>query len=552
MRFLTVLVFLFTFNIFAQDNKASDFNQDKLDTIELIKNSLTETKALLQIKEKQQTLEKDEKQKLILEGELKRLRDRYSKIKLNLVAVITDIKIDEIKKPEEIHKRDLLQEAQELLGPALDSIQRISAKPRKIETLKKELATLQEKIALTDIALTNIETVTKSADFKALVPDIESYIEEAKFNVSDLRQELTIKVDRINRNLTELTKDDKSVFDATTTLIRDFFSTKGKNLTISTIVFFLVIWSISKLRLKLLIPIIENNPDKYFYRTINSLYGLISFTCATALSIFTLYFLGDWVLVTFLVLFIAGTLWAFKDYIRKLTAEGRLILNLGAIKEGDMLIYSHIPWKVKNIGFITTLENTFIDTPILKIEIAEIFKMHSRKIHPNEPWFPTQTGDWVVLTDGTYGQVKLQTIEQVVLEIAYTQKKYYSVPQYLQLAPTNLSHGFSLEFTWGLDYIDRFFLLQSIIPKINSKLGVLFSTYAYPPSEFTVDFHSAGASSLNIQMIGYFKGEFAYKRPQILKELQAMLLSICIEEKLNIPYQQVVIHMAEKPVEDKD
>jgi hypothetical protein len=540
--FIFIFIFIFQF-AYAQDDKIADFNQDKLETIELIKKSLAETKALIQTKENQAKLEKDNKQKIILESDLKRLKDRYSKIKLNLVTVITDIKIDEIKKPDEVHKRDLLQEAQELLGPALDTIQRISAKPRKIEALKKELATYQEKIALTDIALKNIESVTGSPDFKTLVPDLESYIEEAKFNVNDLRQELIIKVEHINRDLSDLTKDDKSMLDATTSLVRNFLSTKGKNLTISTIIFFLTIWSIGKLRSKYLVPIIENNPEKHIFKTIHSLYGLIAISSATVLSILTLYLLGDWVLVTFLVLFITGTLWAFKDYIRKLTAEGRLILNLGAIKEGDLIIYSNLPWKVKNISFITTFENTYLDTPLLRVEIAEILKMHSRKAHPQEPWFPSKSGDWVLLADGTYGQVKLQTVEQVIIEIAAAQKKYYSVAQYIGLAPTNLSHGFVIDLIWGLDYQDQAILISSIIPTLNSKMKVLLAGYSYPPSSFSIDFHSAAASSLNINVLGKFSGEFANQRPQILKDLQSILLTICTEENLKIPFNQLVVRM---------
>lgn len=531
---------------YGQEDKIADFNQDKLETIDLIKESLSETKALLQIKEKQASLEKNIKQKIILENDLKRLRDRYAKIKLNLVSVITDIKIDEIKKTEEVKKRDLLQEAQELLGPALDTIQRISAKPRKIEALKKDLATYQEKIALTDVALKNIERVTKSPDFKTLVPDLESYIEEAKFNVNDLRQELNLKVEHINRDLNDLTKDDKSMLDATTGLVQDFLSHKGKNLLISTAIFFLTITIIGKLRKKYLEKIVENNPDRVFYKTVNALYGVISFGSATVLAILTLYLLGDWVLVTFLVLIITGTLWAFKDHIRKITAEGRLILNLGAVKEGDLIIYNGLPWKVKNISFITTFENIYLDTPLLKLEIAEIMKMHSRKALVNEPWFPSKTGDWVLLADGTFGEVKAQTAENVVIEIGLTQKKYYTVVQYLSLTPTNLSYGFTLDFIWGLDYADQSIVLNSILPSVNTKMKKLLQNYAYSPSAFSIDFHSAGESTLNLNIFAQFNGSFASKRLQILKDLQMMLLQYCTEEKINIPFKQLVVHLENK------
>lgn len=549
MKFLMIapLVLLFTINSgFTQtvEEKLTDFDQDKVETIEAIKKNLAQTKALLHTKEVEANLEKDKSQKIILEGDLKRLRDRYAKIKLNLVSVITDIKIDEIKKPEEVHKRDLLQEAQELLGPALDTVQRISAKPRKIEALKKEIASYQEKIALTDIALKNIETVTKSPDFKALVPDLESYIEESKYNVGDLRQELNIKLDHVNRDLADLTKDDKSVFDATTVLLHDFFSTKGKNLAVATFIFFLTIWGVSKLRLNMLIPLVEKNQDKVFYKTLNALYGFISISSATALSLFTLYLLGDWVLVTFLILIIAGTLWAFKDYIRKLTAEGRLILNLGCVKEGDLIVYRDLNWRVKNISFVTILENPFLDSPLLRLEISEIFRMPARKALANEPWFPSQSGDWVLLNDGTFGQVKIQTVEHVVVEELSSQRKFYSVAQFLSHTPTNLSYGFTLDFSWGLDYLDQAKMISTIIPMLNQKMRNLLKNYPCNPQEFTLDFQSAGSSALNVNIVARFAGEHAKDRAKILKDLQGMLLTICTEEKLNLPFNQIVVHSA--------
>ncbi len=552
LYFLILFFVIFANSSFAQNEsvkeKISEFNQDKVETIALIKKSLAETKNSIIQKENEIRLNKDKKEKLILENDLTRLKERYGKIKLNLVSVITDIKIDEIKNPEENHKRDLLQEAQELLGPAIDSIQRISAKPRKIEALNKELSSLQEKITLTDIALNNIETVTKSSDFKALVPDIGSYIEEAKFNVNDLRQELIIKFERVNRDLLDLTKDDESMLDATTAIVRDFFSKKGKNLIISTITFFLTIFFISRMRKRILLPLVEKNPDIVFYKTLNAMYGIICFFSAFGVAILTLYLLGDWVLVTFSVLVIAGSIWAFKDYLRKLAEEGRLILNLGSVKEGDLIVFNNLSWKVKNISFITTFENPYLDTPILKVEISKILKMHSRKIISNEPWFPSKSGDWVLLSDGTFGEVKIQTVEQIVLMIGESQLKYFLVPQYLELHPINLSQGFTIDFIWGFDYEMQSEFLTYLIPKIETLMNQLLEHYPQKPLKFNIDFHSAGASTLNLNIVAIFSGNHARLRFKILKDLQKMLLEICNNEKFKIPFNQLVIHLPDRDV----
>lgn len=546
MKFPALFFLLLSLSLFAQvdpDEKISDFNQEKLETIDTIKKNMAETKSLLTNKEAIMSAEKDEKKKIIIESELKRLRDRYSKIKLNLISVITDIKIDDIKKPEVEHKRDLIQEAQELVGPAIDTIQRISAKPRKIEALRKEIANYQNKITLTDLALKNIETVTTSPDFKTLLPDLIEYIDEAKFNVNDLRQEFTIKIDHLNRDLAELTKDDKSVLDAATKLIREFLTTKGKNLFIAFCVFIFTFWFLKKLREKVILKIIAKKPDEWFYKPINALYGLISFTFALAFSILSLYLVGDWVLVTISVLLISTTLWASKDYIHKYLAQGRLILNLGTIKEGELVIYNSLPWRVRNISFVTTFENDFLDSKQIKIEIAEIFKMHSRKILDNEQWFPTRSGDWVLLSDGTYGQVKSQTAEQVVIELGNSQRRYYPVVQYLNLTPTNLSHGFFIDFTWGLDYNDQAKLLTTILPRIQKQFKEELSNYQFQCTASELEFHSAGSSSLNLFICVSFRGELAGQRLKIMRDLQTMMLKICTIENLNIPYNQLMVHM---------
>lgn len=551
MKLVISFLFICSLNVVAQslpkalEEKISDFNEEKLETIDAIKKNMADTKVLVLAKEARVAEEKDEKKKLILESELKRLKDRYSKIKLNLISIITDIKIDDIKKPEIEHKRDLMHEAQELLGPAFDTVHRISAKPRKIESLRKEIDIYQEKLAITELALSNIERVTTSPDFKTLLPDLEEYIEEAKYNVGDLRQEFSIKIDRLNRDLSELTKDDKSMLDAGTKLIKDFLSTKGKNLFISLFVFLFTFWVLKELREKVILKLIAKKPDEWFYKPINALYGLISFSISFTFSIITLYLLGDWVLVTISILVITSALWASKDYIHKYLAQGRLILNLGTIKEGELVIFNNLPWRVKNISFVTTFENDFLDTTQIRIEISQIFKMHSRKILPNEQWFPTRSGDWVLLSDGTYGQIKIQTPEQVVIEQGNSQRKYYPVIEYLNLVPTNLSHGFVVDFNWGLDYQDQDQLLATILPKLREQFKQALKDYQIPSITSDLDFHSAGASSLNLYVFARFSGEFAGHRLKIIRDLQGIMLNLSTAEKLNIPYNQLKVHLQE-------
>ena len=545
----SMIIFIF-FNVhlsFARENsdvkaKLTNFNQEKIESIELIKKNLIQAKSKLNAKATLIDGEKDPKKKILLETEVKKLEERYNKLKLNLISVITNIKMDEIQKDELNKKRDYLQEAQELLGPAFDTIQRISERPRKIESLRKELQVYQEKLAITQLAIKNIEVVKSSTEFAYLMPDIEEFLGDATYNVNDLSQEFTLKIDRINRELSELTKDDQTLLGAATELSKEFFSNKGKHLGIAFLLFVFTMWLLTVLKNIVILKMLKKGTVVWIYKPIHALYGLITFIFALSVSITSLYIMGDWVLVTIIVLMISAVLWGSKSYIHKYLAEGRLILNLGTIKEGELVIFRGIPWKVKNINFVTIFENEYLDSSIIRIEIAQIFHMHSRKILPNEQWFPTRTSDWVILSDGTYGQIKSQTVEQITIEIEEGERKYFTTQDYLNLRPSNLSHGFSLNILWNLDYNIQDQLLDSIIPRLREKLKNELESLKIQAKKFSLDFHSAGTHSLNLLINVKFHGNQAYQKHKLERQLNEMMLRISTQENLNIPFEQIAIH----------
>ena len=49
------------------------------------------------------------------------------------------------------------------------------------------------------------------------------------------------------------------------------------------------------------------------------------------------------------------------------------------------------------------------------IPVRELKGLHSRPMDENEKWFPTQEGDWIVLDNGLWAEVILQSPEAVHL-----------------------------------------------------------------------------------------------------------------------------------------
>ncbi|MFZ4714991.1 MAG: hypothetical protein ACOYL6_14825 [Bacteriovoracaceae bacterium] len=556
-NFLSLLLLIISFNltfVWAQDDKPEDinilpvedseeaFDSEKVNTIQLVKDNLTNLKKQMNLKEKMLGEATDKADKLIIDADLDKLKKRYDKTKLNLISVITNIQLGAEDKPKDPKKRDLMAEAQQLIGPALDSFHRISAKPRRIESLKNRIAFHEEQIILLDQALQNLDSVKTSPDFQAILPEIAPYISDAIDDITDKKQEHHLKIESLSSKLLELTKDKKSVWDAIKEGTKDFLSTRGKNLFLSFMVFWMTFWPMLKFREKALNRLLAVHPDEWYVKPVKAFYGLASITLSFGLSLFTLSALGDWVLVTLTILAITAILWASKNYLPKYLTEFKLILNFGTIKEGELVVYEGLPWKVKSIGFQTVFENEFLDSQLIRIQISEIVKMHSRKILPNEQWFPSRTGDWVLLNDGVYGQIVSQTLEKVVLEINGVSRKYFQVQDYLALFPTNMKSGFVVEVNWSVDYLNQSTLFSDMIPKLKTNLSENFKQFPYQPVEIQVSFAGASVNSLDLYVMAKFEGAHATHRSQILRDLNSLLLQISIQEKWNIPFNQLVIH----------
>ncbi len=524
-------------------DEATSIENDKLTNIDILKENLLTIGQQLKLKREELTKVTDTDQKNVFQEEIARLEGRLNKAKNNLIETIADFKIDAAKRsPREIKKRTLLEEVENLISPTLQSIQRISAKPRRIERLKNRISTHEEQIRELDQALKNLEQINSSPDFSEIAAQMHGALNTAKDNILDLRQENQIKINNIKEKLHELTKDDKSVWDVTTRMIKEFLTTKGKNLLISLCIFLFIIWFSLKFREKIVAKVLEKRPDEWYVKPVKAFYGFASFMFAFSMAMFTLYSLGDWVLVTFIFLVLAAILWSSKSYIPKYLTEFKLILNFGTIKEGELVVYQGLPWKVKSIGFMTIFENDFLDSKQIRIQITEIMKMHSRKILPNEQWFPSRTGDWILLNDQTYGKVVSQTLEQVVMELSNSQRRYIPTDDYLHFMPINMSHGFVLDFTWAFDYQDQKHFSNNILPKLEDDFRKQMKNYVHTASQIAVDFHSAGNSSINAYVMVKFDGPFASYRLKIHRDLQQMLFNIATENSWNIPFNTITLH----------
>lgn len=547
---ILIIALLFTFiygsPLLAQGNKKLEKElHDKISRLVLIKKNIARLQS--NIKRLQSNLkdETSEDLKTELQKDIADLKIRLRNTKINFLEGAASVNLESAKdlKPK---KRDLLAEAQELITPLLDAFRQLSERPRKIEKLKSRIQTLNEKISLVEKAVNNINALILFKDNQDLLDDLKKSKEDAR----GMQEGLMINLEVSQRQLAQELKTDKPFIETGTRVIKEFFRNRGKNLILGTISFFGIWWVMSALCTRIFKADIFSEPLAWVKKPLKALYNLISILLATIGTTICLYLLNDWVLLTFIILVVSVIAWTSRQWVPKFLQEGRIILNLGTVREGERIIWQGVPWLIRDLGFYSTLINKQLQGGHIKIAASELIGMYSRPVVRDETWFPTKKGNWVLLSDNTYGKILIQTPEQVIVEIRGGTHKYYSTMDFLSQRPKNLSTGFCIAIEFGLDYGHQSQICKEIpgifLKGVKSKLNHRFSGNGPDFNNLTVEFHSAGESSLNLWVKVDCPGRIAQIYFGLYREIQATLVDICNENGFTIPFKQVTVHMPGK------
>ncbi len=472
-----------------------------------------------------------------LQDELKEARDRF-------ISTAAEVEL-QLEVPVVVEKKATLsEEFRDILSPLLASIRKLSERPREIQDLKEQKAELEFRLNKLIRAEENIRELLQTK----LPPNVKKTLKTSLNRLQADYQELEIRLDSISRRLDERLKAKESLWEKFVGFIKGFLSTAGRDLLLSLILFIATIWLLLSFRKRLFrSKYFRHELVEFLQRPLFTLYGILAFIVAMILAIILLYLLNYWILVTIIILLLTSTLWSLKQYAPRFVEEIRLIFNLGPVREGQRLIWQGIPWQVIKVGYYTTLRNELLQGRTVRVTAHEILKLHSRIYAPNEPWFPCRRGDWILLKDGTYGQVDLQTPEQVILRLAGGSRKFYRSAEFITSEPQNLSDGFFLSLIFGLDYGVQKNICEKIprifTEKLKSKLASYFDDKHLMIKNFEVTFHSAGESSLNLWVKGSCHGNLAHKYLVLPKQFNHAMVEICNEEGLTIPFNQLTVHM---------
>ena len=438
---------------------------------------------------------------------------------------------------------DWNRELAEFLAPIMNEIKKMTSRPREIEALRNEIARYDSELQLAKRAQERLISMVSKTNNPQLIEKLGKLTRSWENQENEIRARMAVS----EKALEKAVGEKKSITRSFRELLEFFFESRGRNLFLAFLAF-AVIWGCLYYLHKLIFRLspFHKKGRSFGVRVFDLFYRVFTVLISAFVLLGTLYFLGDWLLLSLAIIFVMGIVWASKQALPRFWNQAALMLNFGAVREGEVVVYKGIPYEVASINMNSKLENRALENGFIRLHINDLMGLRSRPITENEPWFPSRSGDWVRLSDGTYGSVAAQTPEMVTLKLKGGALKYYPTPEYLAQSPTNLAHGYRLTGTFGLDYRHQG-IATNEIPEIIQK-AVLEELRKAGRGDLIesirVEFKEAGASSLDMAILAEFNGKAGSKYWVLERAIQRICVDVCNRHGWVIPFQQVSVHMA--------
>lgn len=535
----------------AAADKSGGEEPSTIVTLKSIIDSIEALRDQFKGKEKELQAAQTQSQKIKVMDEMNALNERIVSSEKNFEEIATGVDLEAFTaRPKQ--RFDWSEEIQDLLGPIIQELKSVTASPREIEKLRSEIDYYEKRIPLVKNSLDNIKKlIDETKDRKT-----KDQLKNLKNSWLDKEQQIANQLKVTKYQLAEKIKEKKSFWESIQNIQRIFFKSRGRNFVLSLLAFVVIflmfrlfhryVFRASRIHRKL--------RSSFYMRLAEVSYQILTFACSIGTSLLVLYISGDWVLLGLAMIFLFGLAWAARQATPRFYEQGKILLNLGTVKENERVVYRGLPWKVVSLNIYTMLVNPELTGGMIRLPMRELVELNSRPYHPNEPWFPCKENDWIILADGTRGKVITQTPELVQLIIIGGSRKTYPTEEFLKQNPINLSTNFRLDVTFGIDYQHQAISTTEIPEKLNKMLLDELSDMGYGDSVYSlkVEFKEAGASSLDVAILADFSGRVAKDYEVLNRAIQRISVDACNKFGWVIPFTQLTLHTANSPLKEND
>ena len=433
------------------------------------------------------------------------------------------------------------EEMTTLIEPAIKEIKRLTVRAREKTKLKDTISELSRITPVATNAVQHLERLLEVTSDPGIKKQIKELLPEWRNNENRIRNKLELA----QLELSQMEDQEVSIVQGLSKSIGDFFKVRGLYLLVALIAFGCILL-VGRLLHRLVFRLLarEKLEKRPFHLRLFDL-SLRVFTVAAAIIglFFVLYLAEDWFLLSLAIIFFLGLSWTVRQAVPRLWQQGRLMLNVGSVREGERVQLYDVPWKVESIHVFCRLSNPTLGIH-LRLPIEDIVGLVSRPYAPEETWFPCKKGDWVVVGDRPRTRV-VSLSHELVETVERGGKRYlFQTADFLAQNPVNLSRNFRLRVVFGISYDLQAQATTTIPELLKTFIEDRLDDEGYTDNclNLLVEFKEAGASSLDLLVIADFKGELADIYSRLERSIQRWCVDAATLHNWEIPFPQLTFH----------
>jgi hypothetical protein len=448
-----------------------------------------------------------------------------------------------IEQPEE--QVDWRAELEQISKPLLSTLKQITAKPRQMDSLQREIGRYQDQLKEINRAIRSIQSIQSFSNQetpKVTLEPLNQLLGSWQQRKVDVQRALEVAQFKLNSLSNDTTSWHSEVGDA----ISKFVQGRGLTLLLAVIISLVVWFATQGLRWLYMRWASKKSRDSRITRAPLVLYGFrIAAGIAIMLSILMVFYSrGDILLLTLAVIAIAGIALSLRQTLPRYAAEIKLLLGIGPVRERERLVLDGVPYRVESLGVYTVLRNPALEG-MLRLPLHKMNDYASRPASVDS-WFPCDPGDYLLLASGSLGRVVRQTIELVEL-VVLDSVTLIRTGDFIGQGVRNLSReGFGIACTFGIDYTHQTICLDSVPDRFREAILTRFEREGMKADikDIVVEFKTAGASSLDYLIYMVMQGRAAKSFFRAQRLVQQACVETCNQQGWIIPFTQITVHTA--------
>ncbi|MEM7568797.1 MAG: hypothetical protein AAF337_03280 [Pseudomonadota bacterium] len=435
---------------------------------------------------------------------------------------------------------DLQTELQQLIEPFISIMKAATEEARTIERLRRMEQAARDQKDVADKAVKGLEALLEDAKDASSKARLEALLTEWK-NKARSSGDLAVSTQRqLEIKLSEQT----DVTESSGAAIREFLSTRGRNLLYGFAAFAIVFGGMRLLGRAIGATALKGKRRNFTQRLLQLIFAVLTIVLSYVAMLAVFNSLNEWLLFGLGILLLLAGIWLVLKTLPSLIEQTTLLLNLGAVQEGERIMFDGVPFLVQKLDFFTDLVNPKLRGGHFTVPVSELSGFHSRPVAKDEVWFPCAEGDVVILEDERWGRITFQSPEAVIMEDDGGSDITFETAAFLGLSPRNLSRGYRTETEFGVDYKHQA-IATTDIPKImaadvRADIEKMFGTEHV--RNVAVEFIKAGDFSLIYEVEADMTGAAAWQWEEVKFALARFATDSCTKNGWTIPFPHISLN----------